>query len=496
MMSGNKFWTYEVIDVNSRFLVANAILTIFIIVLQILEMTEALAGDTLFACLHIAFGIYTAECIYEVCHLEEMGVFSYTAIFLVAQFIGQVFIGNFSYLLFDKEHNDWLYMNKAMLLCFLSVLGLTLACHMRSFASWGQRLSKYFFPKVQVERVYTGRCVIVFVISFSITVLMSAMGLLGYADANALENQTAYVGFEQYIGYIVTAGSFVLYLFFYEYLYSLTGMKRNLFFVFFVILLCIAITSGMKKDTLVIFLCLFLVYYLVKRRISGWFLLIFIGVVFGLYQFIDAYRIALRVSTFSGNRLDTFISVISGLTAEQGLYSDRASIFEITEKVFSRLSLVDSLSLIIEYKDTVGLVLGDPTFLQDWLLTPFTIFLPRFLFPFKAMSTYGLWVTHNVMGLPETVISASYVTVEGFFYLAGGAFMVLVGFFIVGIVFNFCGAFCRLKERNPVFIIVFFLIITRIVEPSTPIDVITDIVRLTIIYTLLGMFLVRMRSKS
>ena len=74
--------------------------------------------------------------------------------------------------------------------------------------------------------------------------------------------------------------------------------------------------------------------------------------------------------------------------------------------------------------------------------------------------------------------------------------MVLVGFFIVGIVFNFCGAFCRLKERNPVFIIVFFLIITRIVEPSTPIDVITDIVRLTIIYTLLGMFLVRMRSKS
>ena len=157
---------------------------------------------------------------------------------------------------------------------------------------------------------------------------------------------------------------------------------------------------------------------------------------------------------------------------------------------------MDSLSLIIEYKDTVGLVLGDPTFLQDWLLTPFTIFLPRFLFPFKAMSTYGLWVTHNVMGLPETVISASYVTVEGFFYLAGGAFMVLVGFFIVGIVFNFCGAFCRLKERNPVFIIVFFLIITRIVEPSTPIDVITDIVRLTIIYTLLGMFLVRMRSKS
>ena len=485
-----------IMEVNTRFFLLNALLLPLLFFLQVAAMTEVLSGESFFLCLHVIFGIYTAECIYEVCCLEKTGIFSYAAIFLVCQFIGQVFIGNFSYFFGSEEHNDWIYMNKSMWLCFLSVFGLTAACHVRSFSQWGRRLSEHFFPDIHVEKLYMGRCIGMFLFSFSLIIFMMMAGLTGYADAEGLAQANSYVSVIQYLMYLAAGASLVLYLIFYEYLLHPTMTKRVLFLVLFILQFGVAVTSGMKKDTLVMFVCLFLIYYLVKRKVSIVFLLIAVMAVFGLYQFIDAYRTALRLATFSGSRLDTFLSVMSGLGADQGLYSDRLGVGEVADKFFSRLSLTDSLSLIVEYKDSVGLGPEDPTFLVDWLVTPFTIFLPRFLFPFKSMGTYGLWVTHTVMGLPDTVVSSSYVTVGGFLYLAGGAIMVTAGFFVIGAVFDFFGSFCRLEERNPIFIIVFFLVVVRIIEPSTPIDVVTDVVRATIIFTLMGMFLIRMKQKT
>ena len=285
----------------------------------------------------------------------------------------------------------------------------------------------------------------------------------------------------------------VLYLLFYEYLKHPTLPKRVMFYVCFALEFSVAITSGMKKDTLIMFVCLFMIYYLVKRKVNLWFLLMFIVAIFGLYQFVDAYRTALRLATFSGDRLDTFLSVISGLGGDQGLYSDRLDASDVMAAFFARVSLTDALSLIVEYKDVVGLGPNDPTFLQDLLAAPFAIFLPRFLLPFKAMSTYGLWVTHTVMGMPDTVMSSSYVTVEGFLYLAGGVLMVPVGIFVVSAVLNFCSAFCRVEEKSPVFVVIFFLIAVNMIEPSTPIDMVTGVVRSTIIYTLMGLFLIKTR---
>lgn len=481
---------------NYKFLILNTFFLPFVIGIMLAETVGLLSGEHVFICLQIGFGIYTVISIYEASHAEETGIFSYSIIFLICQFVGQVFIGNFSYLIGSEEHNSWTYMNKSMILCFLAVLALTTSCSMRCFAAWGRSLSQRLFPNIQVEKLHMGRCAFVFVISYAIVIFMVMKGMRGYADADVLEQATAYVGVVQYLNYLAAGSSLVLYLLFYEYLQHPTVGKRLAFLMLFALEFSVAITSGMKKDTLIMFVCLFMIYYLVKHKINIWFLLIFFVAIFGLYQFVDAYRTALRMDTFSGDRLDTFLTVISGVGGSQGLYSDRLGIDEVAAAFFARLSLTDALSLIVEYKDVVGLGPNDPTFLQDLLVAPFAIFLPRFLLPFKAMSTYGLWVTHTVMGLPDTVISSSYVTVEGFLYLAGGILMVPVGFFVVGMVLNFCSAFCRLEERSPVFIVIFFLIGLHMVEPSTPIDMITGVIRSTIIYTLIGLFLIQKRHEK
>lgn len=478
---------------NSRFFIMNGLFLPFVMGLLFAETTGILAEETVFLCLHAAFGLYAAVSIYEVAHLKENGVFSYVTIFLFCQFFGQVFIGNFSYLIGSEEHNAWSYMNKSMLLCFLAVFAGTTACYMQCFSRWGRQLSEHFVPNIQVERVYLGRCILMFICSFAVVVFMVMTGMRGYADAEVLDQVTSYTGIVQYLNYLAAGSSMVLYLLFYEYLKHPTLPKRVMFYVCFALEFSVAITSGMKKDTLIMFVCLFMIYYLVKRKVNLWFLLMFIVAIFGLYQFVDAYRTALRLATFSGDRLDTFLSVISGLGGDQGLYSDRLDASDVMAAFFARVSLTDALSLIVEYKDVVGLGPNDPTFLQDLLAAPFAIFLPRFLLPFKAMSTYGLWVTHTVMGMPDTVMSSSYVTVEGFLYLAGGVLMVPVGIFVVSAVLNFCSAFCRVEEKSPVFVVIFFLIAVNMIEPSTPIDMVTGVVRSTIIYTLMGLFLIKTR---
>lgn len=481
-------------SMNSRFLILNACFFPFLIGMMLVETMEILSGECVFICLDIGFGIYAMVSIYEACHIERSGLFSYSIIFMMCQFIGQVFIGNFSYLVGSEEHNSWVYMNKSMMLCFLAVFGLVTSCHMRCFASWGHQLSKRLMPDIQMEKLYMGRCALMFVVSFGIVLFMMIKGIRGYGNADVLEQASQYVSVVQYLNYLATGSSLVLYLFFYKYLQKPTMGTGIIFLSLFMLEFSVAITSGMKKDTFSIFLCLFMIYYLVKHKINIWLVLVFFGVVFGVYQFIDAYRAALNMETFSGDRLDTFLTVISGLGGSQGLYSDRLGIDEVAAAFFARVSLTDALSLIVEYKDVIGLGPDDPTFLQDLLVAPFTIFLPRLLLPFKAMSTYGLWVTHTVMGMPDTVISSSYVTVEGFFYLAGGMLMVPVGFFALGIVLNFCSAFCRVEERSPVFVVIFFLIAIGMAEPATPIGMITSVVRATIIYTLMGLFLIKTRG--
>ena len=483
-------------EINTRFLILNSVVFPVMIGTFFFENIGVLSKESVFWGLHALFGIYVFMSLYEVCRQEKNGIFSYSAILMLFQFVGQVFIGNFVYLIDGVEHNDWDYMNKAMMLCFLAVFALTLSCYISSFAWAGRKLSKYFFRDIAVECLYTWRCVLLFVCSFSLVVFMTLTGMSGYTDAASLERAASYTGIIQYLNYLAGGSGLVLYLLFYVYLRQPSELKRNIFLLLLALTLIVAITSGMKRDVIGTFVYLFMIYYLVRQKINVWLILLLLVAVAGLYQFIDAYRVALRLDTFNGDRLEAFFSVINGLGSAQGLYSNRLGLDEIVEAFFSRLSITGALSLVVEYNDVVGLGPDDPTFLQDWLVTPFTIFLPRVLFPFKSMTTYGLWVTHTVMEMPEAVNSSSYITVEGFLYLAGGIIMVPVGFFIIGAVLNFFGAFCRIEEKNPIFVIVFILVAIRLMEPSSPVDIVTDVVRTSIIYTLMGMWLIRRRRKG
>ncbi|SEH30819.1 transposase [Selenomonas sp. KH1T6] len=479
--------------IDSRMLVVHGITFMLVFLSLLMQETAVLDGENVFISLHVIMALYLPVVLHDMRRQSRTGLFTLLAIFFVCQFVGQVWLGNFSYLWGTEEHNSWHYMNKAMMLCFLSVLGLSAAAHVRRFADWGSRLNRRFFPNLQSEGIYLGRSFLLFALGMGVSLFMVISGLSGYGQG-APDGSVPLGGMTQYLGYLSGGANIVLYLLFYECLCRPTIAKKIMFVCFLTMQMGMALSSGMKKDTLAIFLCMFLIYYLVRNKVNLWFIVLIVLAVMGLYQFVNMYRSALMSESFNGDRFQTLIDVITISVDKSGLYDEGMAAGDVLDAFMVRLSLVDAFSLIVEYNDEVGLGEDDPTFLQDLLLTPITIFVPRFLMPFKAMSTYGMWVSHTVMGMSETIISSSYVTVEGFLYLAGGALMVLAGCFVVGAVLLFWSGFFRLEERNPLMVIVFFLLALRIVEPSTPIDMITTVTRGAIIFTLMGWFLLKWRA--
>jgi len=477
---------------DGRSVLLHSVTSVAALCLWIFQEAELFEGEAVFLMMTVLFGLYVFMSLYLASVHNRNGIFSYIVILLFFQFFGQVWVGNFSYIFENETHIDWYFMNKSMLLCFFSVLGLEAASQVGLFERKGRKLGAYMFPRIEAEGIYLRRCLIMFLFSTSITVIMLRLGISGYADADAISRGVgAYASFAQYLNYLSAGGSIALYLLFYECLCRPTGLKKMMFSLMLLVSLGGALISGMKKDVFIIFVCLFMIYSLVRKRVNPWFIVVMAISVLVVYQFVDAYRTALRAEDYSGDRLGTFIDVVLGSFSDTGLYKSSEGFAEQLGKFWRRISLVDALAVIVEYKDNVGLDENDPAFLQDLLLLPITVFVPRILMPFKSMSVYGLWVSHTVMGMHESIISSSYVTVEGFFYLAGGILLLPIGFFLLGGVLSFWSGFFRLEERSPLFVIIFFLVALRLVEPSTPIDIVTATTRGAIIYTLMGWWLLR-----
>ena len=191
--------------------------------------------------------------------------------------------------------------------------------------------------------------------------------------------------------------------------------------------------------------------------------------------FINQTRTLMR--NFSYNRVETIVNLITGSLRTTGTNN-----FDVIYNILQRINIIESMSAIVKYRDQIGLVPSDPNFLLDFLISPITSIVPRIVLPIKSFSDYGLWVTQNVHG-DYNIFSSSYVTLQGFFYLAGGVFMVILGFFLLGLILRITDGMLNIYNKSIITIPIYLILIYQVVfEPSNPVSFVSDIVRGMIIF--------------
>lgn len=436
-------------------------------------------STAVFICNNIALFVYVWKTgLLQIINNKQ---FTLSILFIIFQFGIQVCIGNLSLLLDTQKSNaGWIYMNKSMLLSMLACFIMALSTRSGRAYRLGEYCKNKVMRKKEVRSLSAIVTISLFIASTVAFLYAMSIGIYGYADNSNLRASIEYASTAQYIIYIADLGNLLLFMSFYIATKYNSQKEKVLTTIFLLIRIALALISGMKKELIAIFICLFLINYIVKKKISvRSVVLIVLAVIIG-YGVIEVYRVALRSGAFSGNRVSLLLYVLqSGSYSTQG---DNLFLYSF----LSRLNITEPCSAIVKYKDTIGLSDGDPTFLMDLLLLPITIFIPRSLIPFKSMGTYGLWVSHTVLHMPSSVYSASYVTVQGFFYLAAGIIGVVIGFWILTKVLEFASGYLS-DFDNPVLFATFLVITYKvIIEPSTPVAVITSVVRSIIIFTIFG----------
>ena len=109
---------------------------------------------------------------------------------------------------------------------------------------------------------------------------------------------------------------------------------------------------------------------------------------------------------------------------------------DLKDKIVESTNFVCEGAAAIWYKDTKGLDAKSPDFILWLLKSPIDAFVPLFLQPIKNIPPYGLWFKNQVLRINRSIYYSIATSHVGYFYLTGGFAMVLIGFFVFGIIIN------------------------------------------------------------
>lgn len=193
--------------------------------------------------------------------------------------------------------------------------------------------------------------------------------------------------------------------------------------------------SGFKGQVIIPLVLIGLSYYSIKGHLSKKVVFAAIGLIAPAYAVIEPYRVV-RYSdpTFQNRDMVRIGSVmVNQLQGEQGV--DNKVLNDPTEyfsNFVSRLNATPETARAIQYMDESGLSQNAPEFLNNLLLVPVHAFIPRLLMPTKPFQNIGLWFANEVLEQDTTVNSMAMGPI-GYLYFGGGALLVFLGFFLIGV---------------------------------------------------------------
>lgn len=205
------------------------------------------------------------------------------------------------------------------------------------------------------------------------------------------------------------------------------------FYLIFIVELFFGFLSGFKSQVAIPFVIAGVCMYLYNGRISKrWILYTIISLIIA-YAIIEPFRVLKNSNqSFQGTSVTeivgTYMEAINEVGKDSG-NSDRSTLVEFLE----RSSLVSIGSLGIDYSDSQnGLPEGSPDLIKGIIFSPIYALVPRIIWNTKPVGDLALWYTQVVVGQTKS-FSATAMGAVTYFYLAGGAIAVVIGFFCFGV---------------------------------------------------------------
>jgi len=317
-------------------------------------------------------------------------------------------------------------------------------------------IKKYFKNTftVNINLIYSFVAISILVRFYAIII-----GVYGYAQSPEEISEAA--GISQYIyllGLLAQYSLLVISLVYFS------AEEQNKFKKFLIALIIIEVffglISGMKSLVVMPFIIPLVAFFVLKRKIKKYYLGLAVIAIVVAYIIIEPFRI---LRNMDPNFKSTPKYILQTLYDAYILNKQIGLIQETDTEFFlfaflSRNNYIMDAAKAIDYKDRVGLKEDDPDFSNRLLSIPMQAVIPRFIWSDKPLENIGLWFTQKVYG--KEYYSSTAMSPFGFLYFAGGNFLIIIFFFIFGIMQNALFRFIALGSGG---IIIFLGLLSSVV---------------------------------
>ncbi len=236
----------------------------------------------------------------------------------------------------------------------------------------------------------------------------------------------------------------------------------------FIFELIFAITSGSRFTIISLFLGLFFVDYFFSDKIKLSWVIVLGGLLYFSMTVIKGYKDYLFKNMGKNVELvNPLKSVEMAIQYNNIKHVDPRLRKDIEEagriSVIGRFNYVNEMAQMIRYKSVKGLRNNDPDFLTPFFTFPIFALFPRYYLFGESEPRYGYWATKKLSGGKTTSTAISPI---GFTYLAGGAGLVLLIFFILGVLMKYCGLLVKNLKGVAGFIIMIAMLNTLVLFDS------------------------------
>lgn len=322
-----------------------------------------------------------------------------------------------------------------------------------SYAMWcgfnvpiGSRFVNYLFEKSTIGHYFNvnlepsrGPIIIISIVSIVARLAEIWLGIYGYNAT--VESATEALAYKQFLYYLDSGGKLALIAIALGYFSSKDRRPRDriLLSVLLVVEVVFGILSGFKGAIILPVVLLGIVQYLQQGRVSRGYIMAALALLVLGYALIQPYRVlryenpAFRNDSVEGIASE-MMDVIGGREFGEGVVETQT-----LAAILERGDLLMVTSRGLEFADEGPFPEDAPEFMGQILLSPLLALIPRFLWPDKPREEIGGWFNQVVLGQREDSLTSVGMGPIVYLYFAGGSVMVILGFFLIGILQRFAG---------------------------------------------------------
>lgn len=321
-------------------------------------------------------------------------------------------------------------------------IALSITC-IASMCTWigyrsnlGVTLFSWITKRIGMARFYAAeislnKVVALVIIAYLIKFFLFSQGLFGrlvsseYFDAGSGYKRGSEIRVLASLSYL----TFILVCL--QYFQKKTPMIFALFWGSLVLEIIFGFVYGARGPFILPFIIMFVTRYYVSKKIKIGYVLL------GLCALLFAVTIVLDFKNYVLS--SEFIAVSSPVETLNNFINYNESRPELSNDEYAEnaangldFSVIPEAAISIRHKTLNGLGPDDPGFLSSIFLFPFNAFVPKFIQGSNEF-TWGMWFKNNVLGYQQELKYSITMTPVGFLYFSGGILMVVIGFFIYGI---------------------------------------------------------------